>query len=173
MDRTVEICIEEALSDEEKKGAVGAIDFWIERKHIAEDIIVIAADNYFEVDLTDLLSQFNGKNPVVAVYDVGDKEKACEIGKACQLGLAILRKNRIIKLDEKPETPTSSIIATGIYVLPARVFPLLHLYCLEKKRDNLGSFISFLLEKERVQAYTFTRTWVDIGDEIKKGNVVV
>jgi glucose-1-phosphate thymidylyltransferase len=169
LDRPVEILIEEAITDDQKMGAVAAIDFWIKRKPINEDLIVIAADNYIEFDLADLMAKFDGWNTLIAVHDVGDKDKACEIGKACQLGLVILEENRVIRFDEKPLQATSSIIATGIYVLPSRIFPLLSQYCRKKRRDNLGNFINFLLDKEEVQAYSFTEIWVDVGDEIKKG----
>jgi glucose-1-phosphate thymidylyltransferase len=173
LNRPIEICTEEAVSDEQKKGAVSAIDFWIRNKNISEDLIVIAADNYFEFDLVHLIAKFNGKNVMIAAYDVGDKEKACEIGKACQVGLVMLEKNKMIRFDEKPVEATSSIIATGIYILPPRIFPLLSQYCSESKRDNLGNFISYLLGKEEVHAHVFTTTWIDIGDEIKKGKLSI
>jgi glucose-1-phosphate thymidylyltransferase len=171
--RPVEMCIEAALTDTEKKGAVGAIDYWIKSKNITEDLVIIAGDNYFEFNLSDLIVKFNGRNPIIAAYDVGDKDKACEIGKACQLGLVILEKNRIVRFDEKPQEATSSILATGIYVLPPRIFPLLSQYCRESKRDNLGNFIAYLLDKEEVHAHVFTGTWIDIGDEIKKGKLAI
>lgn len=173
LDREVEICIEEAVTDDQKIGAVGAIDFWIKNRNIDEDLIVVAADNYFEFNLIDLITKFNGRNPLIAVYDVGDKDKACEIGKACQLGLVILQKDRIVRFDEKPLEATSSILATGIYILPLRIFPLVSQYCSNRKQDNMGSFISFLLDKEHVYAHVFTETWIDIGDEIKKGKLSI
>jgi glucose-1-phosphate thymidylyltransferase len=169
--RPVEICIEEARTEKQKMGAIGAIDYWIKYKDITEDLAVVAGDNYFEFDLTDLIAKYNGRNPIIAAYDVGDKDKACEIGRACQLGLVILENDRIIRFDEKPQEATSSILATGIYVLPSRIFPLLSRYCADSKRDNLGNFIAYLLDKEEVHAHVFTSTWLDIGDEINRGNL--
>lgn len=171
--RQVEILIEEAQSDDQKKGAVGAVHYWIKNKNVQEDLIVIASDNYFDLDLTDMLKKYNGRNAMIAVYDVGDKQKACETGRACQVGLVTLEKNRVIRLDEKPPEATSSVIATGIYILPSRIFPLLEKHCDEKKCDNLGSFISYLLNHDEVQAYIFNGTWMDIGDEILRGRIQV
>jgi glucose-1-phosphate thymidylyltransferase len=173
LDRHVDLCIEDSLSDDQKKGAVGAIDFWIKDKNINEDLMVIAADNYFEFDLADMINKFNGNCPLIAVYDVGDKEKACEIGIACQVGLVILENDKIIRLDEKPQQPTSSIVSSGIYVIPSRLFPLLASYS-QKKRDNLGSFISFMLNQgEEVKAYVFNQIWMDLGEEIKRGRISI
>jgi glucose-1-phosphate thymidylyltransferase len=173
LNRTIDLCIEEAVSDEQKKGAVGAIDYWIKTKNIYDDLAVIAADNYFEFDLSELMGKFNGKNVVIAAYDVGDKDKACELGKRCQLGLIILKKDRVVKFDEKPEIASSSIVSTGIYILPSRVFPSLSKYCSDNKRDNMGSFISYLISIEKVYAYVFSGAWVDIGDEINRGRLPV
>jgi glucose-1-phosphate thymidylyltransferase len=171
--RKVAIGIEEALSDEQKKGAVGAVDYWIKTKNVNEDLLIIAADNYFEMDVKDLISSFNRRDPLIVVYDIGDKDKACEIGKRCQLGLVITEGDRVTRFDEKPLTATSSVISTGIYVFPVRLFPILEQYCRESKRDNLGSFISYLLEKNEVRAYSLRGKWLDIGDEILKGQLTV
>ncbi len=173
LSRPVEICVEEAIADDQKLGAVGAIDFWIKNKIITDDLLVIAGDNYVELDLTDFLARFDGQLTMIAVYDVGDKEKACEIDKVCQIGLVILEGDRVIRLDEKPPRATSSVIATGIYILPARIFPLISKYCQQTRRDNLGSLISHLLQSEPIRAYPFTKTWIDIGDEIKRGRLAV
>ena len=78
-----------------------------------------------------------------------------------------------IRFDEKPLHPTSSIVATGIYVLPQRVFPILSRYCSECKQDNLGSFVSYLLAEDDVYAYVFSEIWRDIGDEIMQTLVSV
>lgn len=171
--RHVEIGFEEATSDEKKKGAVGAVDFWVKTKHIDDDLMVIAADNYFDFDLGQMIDAYDGHDVMVAVYDVGDKEKACEIGKACQVGLVTVEEDRVISLDEKPAEATSSIIATGIYILPRRTFAILDRYCREAKRDNMGSLISYVLERETVRAFTFKGTWMDIGDEVLRGRLTV
>jgi glucose-1-phosphate thymidylyltransferase len=172
--RHVEICIEEAVSEEQKKGAVGALDFWIKNRNINEDLLVIAADNYFEFELKEMISKFDGHHALIATHDVGDKDKACEIGKACQLGLVTLESDRIVRFDEKPPQPTSSIISTGIYILPPGVFPLISKCSREGKHDNMGGFISYLLETgEEARAFVFKELWMDIGDEIKRGNIKV
>lgn len=171
--RKVELLIEDAVSDDQKKGAIGALDFWIKEKNIREDLLVIAADNYFELSLDDFIARFNGRHTLIAAHDVGDPCKACESCRNCQVGLVTLEGDRVVRLDEKPPEATSSIISTGIYVIPERVFPILSRYCSEGKRDNMGSFINYLVGVDEVKAYSFTETWIDIGDEIKKGRLKV
>lgn len=157
LSRHVEILVEEALSDKQKLGAVGSLNFWIENKRIVEDLLVIAGDNYFEFDLAQFIASYDGKHSLVAVYDIGDKSKAT------QFGVVQLDEHRIVKFQEKPARPESSLVATACYIFPRRVFPHLHQYCQQGKRDNLGSLIAYLVEQEEVHAYAFTEPWVDIG----------
>jgi len=157
INREVEILVEEALSEDQKLGAVGSLNFWIENKPIVEDLLVIAGDNYFEFDMAQFIASCDGKHALIAIYDIGNKDKAS------QFGVVQLERHRIAKFQEKPARPKSSLIATACYVLPQRIFPLLHQYCQQGKRDNLGSFIAYLIDKDEVHAYTFTELWIDIG----------
>ena len=157
INREVEILVEEASSEDQKLGAVGSLNFWIENKPIVEDLLVIAGDNYFEFDMAQFIASCDGKHALIAIYDIGNKDKAS------QFGVVQLERHRIAKFQEKPARPKSSLIATACYVLPQRIFPLLHQYCQQGKRDNLGSFIAYLIDKDEVHAYTFTELWIDIG----------
>ena len=93
----------------------------------------------------------------MAVYDIGDKSKANHFG------VVRLKQHKIVEFQEKPTRAKSSLIATACYICPPQIFPLLSQYCSEGKRDNLGSFIAYLLDKDEVHAYTFTELWFDIG----------
>ncbi len=165
MNRDIELCIEEATTDVQKKGAISAIDYWIRAKNVRTDLMVVAGDNYFEFKLEDLAKSFDGKNTLIAIRDVGTLEKACG-GKPCQIGLAVCEGKRVVEFYEKPEKAVSTLVATGVYILPKRVFPLLSEYCAESKRDNMGSFISNLVQVDRVDAYLFTEPWIDISSEL-------
>jgi glucose-1-phosphate thymidylyltransferase len=162
--RDAELCIEETRSNEQKKGAVSSLNFWIESKGIKEDLLVIAADNYFEFDLSRFIAAYNGNNALVAVYDIGNRSQAR------QFGVVRLDGYRIVELEEKPAKPKSSLIATACYILPPRLFPLLRQYCSGGKRDNLGSFISYLIAADEVHGYLFTEPWFDIGSNYSSGN---
>jgi glucose-1-phosphate thymidylyltransferase len=155
----VEICLEEATTDEQKKGAISSLNFWIDRKGIAEDLLVIAGDNYFEFDLSRFIAAYNGYNTLVATYDIGDRSKATKFGVVC------LDDCKIVEFEEKPAITNSSLIATACYILPPRIFPSLVQYCSAGKRDNLGSFVSYLVATDEVHAYVFTELWFDIGSE--------
>ena len=154
--RAVTLCVEPVLTEEQAFGAVGSLDYWIRDKNITDDLLVIASDNYFEFDLHEFIAAYTGKRTLAAVCDIGDKSKAG------QFGVVRLEGNRIIELVEKPMKPESSLVAIACYIFPPRIFPLLFQGCTEG-RDNLGNFISYLVEIDQVQAYTFSDIWFDIG----------
>jgi glucose-1-phosphate thymidylyltransferase len=154
--RAVDLFVEDALTEEEKLGAIGSVNFLVRERNIQEDLLVIAGDNHFGFSLHDFLNAYDGMNPLVAVCDIGNKDKARQFGVVEMLG------NRIVALWEKPGRPVSSMIATACYILPATVFEHLGHYCTQK-RDNLGGFIGYLLDKSNVQAYLFDGPWLDVG----------
>jgi glucose-1-phosphate thymidylyltransferase len=78
--RPVEILVEQAQSEEQKPGALSSICYWVQNKHIKEDLLIMASDNYFEFDLSRFMAAYNGNNALVAAYDVGDKAKAKSFG---------------------------------------------------------------------------------------------
>jgi glucose-1-phosphate thymidylyltransferase len=155
--RSITICVENVLSEREMLGAVGALNYWIREKDIKEDLLLFGSDNYFEFDLAAFTSAFNRTNALIAVYDIGDPSMAT------QYGVVRLKGNRVVELEEKPAHPKSSLVSTACWILPARVFPFIAEFCKETRRDNLGSFITFLLERDAVYAFPFKETWLDIG----------
>ena len=158
LDRKVEIGVEDVWSESEKKGALGSLAFWVERRNIKEDLLVLASDNYFEFDLSRFIATYNGENVLVAVHDISDKSKAS------QFGVVRVDKGRIIELEEKPASPKTSLVATACYILPPRLLAILFLYHHRNPEvDQLGHFIAYLVKQDRVDAYIFTEVWLDIA----------
>lgn len=157
LSRKVEICTEDVWAEKQKRGAVTALDFWVSHKSITEDLLVIAGDNYFEFDLAKFIGAYNGRNTLVALYGIGD------INKASQFGVVSLEGHKIAQFEEKPAKPKSSLVATACYIFPPRIFPLLSQYCSQGKQDSLGNFISYLVEIDEVHGFVFTELWLDIG----------
>jgi len=157
--RQVKICVEPVYNEEQSLGAIGSITYWIENESITDDLMVLASDNYFEFDVPEFIGEFNGRNTLVAVQDIGD------VSLASKYGVVQLEGDRIVRFEEKPSEPKSSLVATACWILPARVFPIMFEYSSAGKRDNLGSFITYLIEdiNEEVYAFPFTERWLDIG----------
>jgi glucose-1-phosphate thymidylyltransferase len=156
IDRKVGVAVEDVWAERDKKGALGSLTFGIEQRSIDEDILVLASDDYFEFDLSQFIAAYSGKNALVAVHDIGDRKRASHFG------VVEVEKGRIVRCEEKPRHPKSSLIAIACYLLPPRLFPVLSRYHREHPEiDQLGHFITYLVETDTVGAYIFTELWED------------
>jgi glucose-1-phosphate thymidylyltransferase len=166
-DRRVEVAVEEVWTEKDKKGALGSLTFGIEQGNIKEDLLLLASDDYFEFDLAQFIAAYSGKNALVAVHDIGDRKRAS------QFGVVEVKNGKIVKCEEKPAHPKTSLIGVACYLLPPRLFPVLSRYHHEHpKVDQLGRFITYLVETDAVDAYVFTELWQDTAGILALANKV-
>ncbi|MDB4978487.1 MAG: hypothetical protein JWM56_673 [Candidatus Peribacteria bacterium] len=160
LDRKVELLIEDTRHDDHKLGALGATREWIINKKIDDDILLLTGDNYLGFAMEDFLEKYTTDIPLLAAFDIGDKAKASAFG------TVILDPNdtkNILMFEEKPKEPKTSIVSTGCCVIPKVHIPLLLDYA-ERHPDNVGGiFEEFLQKNFRVECFTFTEPWLDIG----------
>lgn len=149
-------------TNESRLGAVGDIHFVVKNKNIDDDILIIAGDNLFEFSLDHMNIFFNEKkSPVVALYDVKDKELAKKYGI-----VALDEKEKIIGFEEKPLEPKSTLASTACYIFSKKDLEELEKIISQgKKPDNLGDFIKFLSERTHVYGFVFSEAWFDIGSK--------
>ncbi|WP_456370015.1 sugar phosphate nucleotidyltransferase [Geoglobus sp.] len=157
-DKDVELIVENTTKEEEKLGAVRAL--YEVSKEIDDDILVIAGDNIFSFGLEEFVGKYESlKKPLIALYDVGDPDLAK------RYGIAILNGDRIVSFEEKPERPKSTLAGIGIYALDRETKDMLGEYVRGERRDNLGDFISWLIEKRDVYGFVFDNgNWYDVGN---------
>ena len=155
LERNVTLCVEPVLNETQSFGAVGSLAYWA--KDINDDLLVLACDNYFGFDMSAFISAYDENNTLVAVCDVGDRNKAC------QFGVVQIECDRITALEEKPLKPKSGLVATACYLFPPRVFNFICEFAFENGSANLGSLIAHLVNKDKVFAYVFSNLWFDIG----------
>lgn len=170
VDKTIDLVIEKARGEKEKLGTIGAIANVIKEKCITEDLLVIAGDNLFEVNLGTFIKAYTGST-VVGLYDILDKSTVkgkygvaiVEKGKADK---DKLKKYKILTFQEKPEQPQSTLVSTGVYMFPKDVLPLFSQFLTmgEKGKDAPGYFIQWLCQQKKVEGVIFPGKWYDIGD---------
>ncbi len=158
----IEIINDGTLSNEDRLGAIGDVNFVINKKKINDDIIVIAGDNLFEFPLKGILNLFKKmKSTTIALYNVKDIKLATLYGV-----VAIDDNSKIIDFQEKPKQPKSTLISTGVYFFPKKAISLIKEYVKKSTNaDKTGSFIQWLYNKEKVYAYVTNKPWYDIGDK--------
>jgi len=151
----VNLVTEDSHSNDEKLGSVGAIIEFIDEYNIEEDILILAADNYYEQSLDEFIDTYDG-NPLVGIYDISEVERAKDFG------VAEIGDNKILSFIEKPDIPKSTLIGTGSYIIPKNCFSKIKDINPEE-RDHLGVIIEKLLEDTVIRPFLFKGKWEDIG----------
>jgi glucose-1-phosphate thymidylyltransferase len=149
------------LSD--KRGAIGDMDFAINKKRVKADLLVVGGDNIFDADLRAFyaFAKENKPYPVIGVYDIND------IHEATKYGIVKLdSRNRIVDFKEKPKAPKSTLVAMCLYFFPKEKIKLISKYLKSKahKSDATGFYIDWLRREGPVYGCIFSGRWYDIGD---------
>lgn len=146
--------------NEERRGAIGDIEYLLKEKSINDDMLIVGGDNLFNMSLEDFVNFAKTKGSIcIPLYDVKSFEKAKLYGIA-----KLDEENRIIDFIEKPSNPESTLASTCIYFFPKESIHLLLRYTEEgNSNDRFGDFIQWLHKKEKIYGYVFEHEWVDIG----------
>jgi glucose-1-phosphate thymidylyltransferase len=151
-----------STSDSDKLGAIGDMNFVIQKGAVKGDLIVVAGDNLFNESLVDF-GRFcrEKKTSVLAVYDVGSLE---EIKKYNSISLD--PQGKITFFEEKPKEPKSTLTGIALYYYPAEVIKLLQTYLAEGNNpDQPGRFVQWLYPRVPVHTWKVPGVWYDIGSK--------
>jgi glucose-1-phosphate thymidylyltransferase len=149
-------------SNDDRLGAIGDIQYTVERAGIDDDLLVVAGDNLFDYSLEELAEFWRGKGlaSVVAVLDVGDPELAKRYGV-----ISIDDDRRILSFVEKPEHPESTLAATAAYLYHREHVKLVERYLAEgNPPDQPGNLVAWLHTRAPVYAFPIEGGWFDVGD---------
>jgi len=153
------LSIEETVEEDEKFGVIGALAQLVERENLeGEDLLVVAGDNLISFDLSDFLDTFQQRRePTLAAYDVGSRERAKSYG------LITVDGDRVVDFQEKPDDPDSTLVSIACYAFPAEDVRFEEYLAGGNNPDEPGWFIQWLVERGSVHAFTFDGAWFDIG----------
>ena len=151
------------MTNDTRLGAIRDMELAVREGSIDDDLLVIAGDNLFDLDLAAFLkfAKIRDNGVYVALYDVGNLEAAKKFGV-----VRIDGKNLVTDFEEKPQIPKSTLISTGIYFFPREKVPLLREYINSEgaKLDAPGYYIKWLSANDKVYGFPFSEKWYDIGD---------
>lgn len=161
--RDVTVHDDGTTSNDDRLGAVGDMQFVIERAGLDDDLIVIAGDNLFDYRIDELVGFWEAKGQdtsAVAVRAVGSLELAAQYGI-----VTLAPDDRIVEFVEKPEAPASTLAATATYVFSRAHAKLIRMYLEDgNPGDQPGRYIAWLHRREPVYGWVFDTTWYDIGN---------
>ena len=161
-DISIKIINDGTTSNETRLGSIGDINFLIEKENIDDDIIIINSDNIFTFSIIDMLNSFKVNNtPLMSAYDVKTIDEAKKFGVP-----ELDENNKVIGFEEKPDTPKTTLISTGIYLFPKNTISLIKKYLDQgNSPDTTGGFIIWLHKETDVYCHPFKEgSWFDIGD---------
>lgn len=154
------------LSNEDRLGSIGDVNFVLESSEIDDEIFLINADNIFTFDLKPMYERFLEKKNVIACYDVRDLKEARKMGAPLKD-----ESGRVVGFEEKPEHPKSTEVSIGLYFYSREGTALIRKYVADLAARNLcpdttGDFVAWLSERIPVYTHTFdgpSDHWIDIG----------
>ena len=153
--------LDDGTTDNENRlGAIADLQFAIGRERLDDDLLVLAGDNLFDFELSDLVAFFEQKrSDMITTYELGD------LGQLRRTGVIEVNADyQVISFEEKPETPKSNLAVPPFYIYCRETLPLIREYLREgQNSDAPGNFIPWLLQKRPVYAYKFHGRRYDIG----------
>ena len=158
---------EDTMSDEDKFGAIGAIDYAVRKAGINGECIVINGDNvFYGLDLKRFMKTHCEKKggATIAFFALSDKRDVEQYGIAQLDG-----HGRVMRFQEKPKLSeaVSHLASTGVYhfsesllkeYLPA--FVAKHKKE-AKKPDRVGDLWQSFVEEKPIFGHTFAGMWGD------------
>ena len=151
-----------STDDSNKLGAIGDLHLVVNREKLDDDLVVVAGDNLFSESLGAFGEYCRKRNaPVLGVYDVKTLEEAKKYGVVDLDG-----EGRIVRFEEKPKQPASTLIGIALYYYPRTVVPLIRQYIAEGNNpDQPGRLVQWLYPRMPVYTWAVPGTWYDIGSK--------
>ncbi len=150
-------------SNTDRLGAMGDINFVLNKRKIKDDLLIIGGDNLFSGNLKGFIdfAQKNKPQATIGVYKLKKLKDASKYGV-----VRIDKKNRLIEFQEKPAHPASPLVAMCLYFIPSGQLNLIRDYMkiLKSKLDATGKYIDWLKNKRDIYCFVFKGSWYDIGD---------
>jgi len=155
----IELFIEKSDNEEEKLGALGALNLLFRKKNLVGPVFIAGGDNLSDFELEKMINVYDEYNKdVIGLFDV---EK---IDLAKLYGIADLEENRIVDFVEKPPSPPSTLAATAYWLLSESGIANFFSYINEGgDRDAMGNFLAWNVKKNPVYSVSFNGNWYDIG----------
>lgn len=123
-----------------------------------EKIAAILGDNIFEDNIKNAVKEFENdsqNNAVIFLKSVPD---------ANRFGVAELKNDKVIGIEEKPAKPKTSLAVTGLYFYPPEVFRVIkNLAPSNRGEYEITDVNNAFIKKGKMKAKTLNGFWSDAG----------
>ncbi|MFV1884467.1 MAG: sugar phosphate nucleotidyltransferase [Balneola sp.] len=133
----------------------------------SEPVVVILGDNIFESSLTTAVENYPGAGAQILIQKVHDPQR---------YGVAELKGEKVISIEEKPENPKSNYAVTGIYFYDSNVFN-----CIKTLKPSgrgeleITDVNNFYIKQGEMRSSVLEGWWTDAGtpESYKHANKLV
>ena len=149
------------VSNDDRLGAVGDIQYVVEHAQLNDDVLVAASDNFFTFPLTLFVDAFHAQGRDMLLGGTIE-----DIDTLRRFAVATLDETgKVLKLAEKPAEPESTTGIYALYLYKKETLPLFKEYLAGGNNpDSPGRFPEWLSRQgHELGAYLFTGECVDIG----------
>lgn len=156
----IKIIDDGTCSENDRLGAIGDIQYCVNKENIDDDCMIIAGDTLFTFSLNKYYSFFTDTKSDCVCYTETDNETILKQG-----AVAILADNgKVTNLIEKPAVIFSNKAVFAIYIYKRETMRLFKEYLNESNNhDAPGYFTQWLSGKKNVFAYMIDGDCYDIG----------
>ncbi|WP_405105313.1 sugar phosphate nucleotidyltransferase [Paenibacillus sp. FSL K6-1217] len=158
--KPVRILNDGTSSPEGRLGAIGDIQFVLEREQVQDDLLVLAGDNVLGFGLEGYLDYFHKVGTdCILVRTVDDPAELRSIGVA-----ELDAQMRVLSLEEKPQVPRSNIGVFALYIYKRSTLPLFSRYLAEGGNPDAPTYFpEWLHSRQEIRAYYTEGTIEDVG----------
>jgi glucose-1-phosphate adenylyltransferase len=146
------------------KGTADAIyqNAWYLKRYMPQNVVLLSGDHIYKMDYLKMIEFHNAKNADLTIATMH-----VPLNEASRFGIMTANaEDRIIRFQEKPAQPESTLASMGVYVFKTDVL-LERLYQDAKdplsQRDFGGNIIPEMIEQQQVYSYVFDGYWRDVG----------
>jgi glucose-1-phosphate thymidylyltransferase len=149
-------------SNDDRRGAIGDVNFVINKLKIKDDLLVVGGDNLFSGGLNNFLAAALKKKPcaTIGLYKLNCLKDASRYGV-----VKLNRSSKVVEFNEKPAKPNSHLVAMCLYYIPSECLKLICDFIrVSRKSDATGNYIDWLKDRVATYGFIFKGCWYDIGD---------
>jgi glucose-1-phosphate thymidylyltransferase len=157
---TIQVLDDRTMSNDDRLGAIGDLNFFLNEKTPDDDLLVVAGDNLFDFPLQDFVTFGMEKGSAIGLKDLKSTKLVSLYG-----AVELDSQGHVVDFEEKPPQPRTTLISIGVYFFGKSHIPLVDRFIKEgHSPDRPGDYIQWLHKQIDLHGYVIEGEWFDIGD---------
>lgn len=157
----VDVVSNGVLALDDKLGAIGDMAVGSRAVSPGSPFWILAGDNLFDFDLSLMVESFERRDQAPHMLAIRLPRLEDTV---LHNNLEVDQDGRLLRFEEKPARPFSTLVGTCMYLFPNSVATDLSMYLTAgKDPDKAGFFIKWLAKRQPVYTLEPPGTWFDVG----------